>query len=41
MDNLEKAGAAEFFEALFTAVESPKQEAVVQPNYGYTDDGWG
>lgn len=41
MDNLEKAGAAEFFEAIFTAVESPKQEAVVQPNYGYTDDGWG
>ncbi|MBE6940997.1 MAG: hypothetical protein E7455_01740 [Ruminococcaceae bacterium] len=41
MDNLEKAGAYEFFEALFTAVESPKQEAVVQPNYGYTDDGWG
>ena len=41
MDNLEKAGAYEFFEAIFTAVESPKQEAVVQPNYGYTDDGWG
>lgn len=41
MENLEKAGAYEFFEALFTAVESPKQEAVVQPNYGYTDDGWG
>ena len=41
MENLEKAGAKDFFEALFTAVESPKQEAVVQPNYGYTDDGWG
>lgn len=41
LENLEKAGAYEFFEALFTAVESPKQEAVVQPNYGYTDDGWG
>ena len=41
MDNLEKAGAAEFFEALFTAVEAPNQEVVVQPNYGYTDDGWG
>ncbi len=41
MDNLEKAGAYEFFEWLFTATESGKEEVVVQPNYGYTDEGWG
>ena len=41
MDNLEKAGAYEFFELLLTSTPAEKQEAVVQPNYDYTDDGWG
>ena len=41
MENLEKAGAYEFFELLLTSTPAEKQEAVVQPNYGYTDDGWG
>ena len=38
MDNLEKAGAAEFFEALFEAQKAPAQPA---PEFGYTDEGWG
>lgn len=40
MDNLEKAGAYEFFEMLF---EAKADEGPVQttPNYGYTDEGWG
>ncbi len=41
MENLEKAGAYEFFELLLTSTPAEKQEAIVQPNYGYTDDGWG
>lgn len=42
MENLEKAGAKDFFEALFTAVNTPAQkEEMPAPDYGYTDDGWG
>ena len=38
MDNLEKAGAKDFFEALFEAQKAPAQP---MPEYGYTDEGWG
>lgn len=38
MENLEKAGAKDFFEALFEAQQAPAQP---MPEYGYTDEGWG
>ena len=38
MENLEKAGAKDFFEALFEAQKAPAQP---MPEYGYTDEGWG
>ena len=43
INNLKAAGAYEFFELLFQATESEKQEATLQPapNYNSTDDGWG
>ena len=42
MENLEKAGAKDFFELLFEAsVESEEQIKQPAPEYGYTDEGWG
>lgn len=40
MDNLEKAGAYEFFELLFEA-QADKGPVQSAPEYGYTDEGWG
>lgn len=38
MENLEKAGAKDFFEALFEAQKAPAQPL---PEISYTDEGWG
>ena len=38
MENLEKAGAKDFFEALFEAQQAPAQPL---PEFSYTDEGWG